>query len=358
MKIAVLISGGVDSSVALRLLVDAGHDVTAFYLKIWLEDELAYLGNCPWEEDLKVVRSVCEQARVPLEVVSLQKEYWDEVIEYTLKEVKAGRTPNPDMLCNQRIKFGAFYDKISPEFEKVATGHYSRVEKKGATFQLLKSPDPIKDQTYFLAHLSQEQLSRALFPLGQYTKAEVRALAHRFKLPNADRKDSQGLCFLGKINFNDFLRHHLGEKVGDLIEVETGKKVGEHSGFWYYTLGQREGLGLAGGPWYVVRKDPPTNTVFISREYHAKEKRRDTIRVEKLSWVAGKPPKGAGVGKTLALNVKVRHGPKEYGAKVHFETPNATVTLDQSDQGLAPGQFVVFYDNEVCLGCGVMAETL
>ena len=373
MKIAVLISGGVDSSVALRLLVDAGHDVTAFYLKIWLEDELAYLGNCPWEEDLKVVRSVCERAGVPLEVVSLQKEYWDEVIEYTLKEVKAGRTPNPDMLCNQRIKFGAFYDKISPEFEKVATGHYARSEaecaeradaENGPIFQLLKSPDPIKDQTYFLAHLSQEQLRRALFPLGQYTKAEVRELAHRFNLPNADRKDSQGLCFLGKINFNDFLRHHLGEKAGDLIEVETGKKVGEHRGFWYYTLGQREGLGLAGGPWYVVRKDPSANTVFISREYHAKEKRRDTIRVEKLSWIAGKPPKGARVGKTLALNVKVRHGSKEYGAKVHFETPDngstiptfATVTLDQSDQGLAPGQFVVFYDGEVCLGCGVMAE--
>lgn len=357
MKIAVLVSGGVDSSVALRLLVEAGHDVTAFYLKIWLEDELAYLGDCPWEEDLKVVRCVCEQAGVPLEVVSLQKEYWDEVIEYTLREVKAGRTPNPDMLCNQRIKFGAFYDKISPEFEKVATGHYCRVEKKSATFQLLKSSDPIKDQTYFLAHLSQAQLARALSPLGPYAKTEVRSLAHKFHLPNADRKDSQGLCFLGKINFVDFLRHHLGEKKGDLIEEETGKKVGEHNGFWYYTLGQREGLGLAGGPWYVVRKDPLTNTVFISREYHAKDKRRDTIRVERFNWIAGTPPIGAAAGKTIALNAKVRHGPKEYGSKLHFDQPDtasALLTLDSSDQGLAPGQFVVFYDGEVCLGCGVM----
>ncbi len=379
MKIAVLVSGGVDSSVALRLLKEAGHDVTAFYLKIWLEDELSYLGNCPWEEDLKVVRQVCEQAGVPVEVVSLQKEYWDEVIAYTLSEVKAGRTPNPDMLCNQRIKFGAFYNKISPEFEKVATGHYARSEaecakraaepgknqhwqrsdENGFIYFLKKSSDPIKDQTYFLAHLSQEQLKRALFPLGPYTKAEVRELAHQFNLPNADRKDSQGLCFLGKINFNDFLRHHLGERKGDLIEEETRKKVGEHSGFWYYTLGQREGLGLSGGPWYVVRKDPPTNTVFISREYHAPKnsKHRDTIRVEKLSWIAGVPPVGAAVGATLELKVKVRHGPKEYGAKVHFDTPSsAMVTLDESDQGLAPGQFIVFYDGEVCLGCGVMAE--
>lgn len=359
MNIAVLISGGVDSAVALRLLKEQRHDLTAFYLKIWLEDELAFLGECPWEEDLAMVRAVCEQAGVPLEVVSLQTEYWDEVVAITLAEVKAGRTPNPDMLCNQRIKFGKFYEKIDASYDKVATGHYAQLEEKGGVFYLKKSPDPIKDQTYFLAHLNQDQLKRALFPIGSYTKTEVRAKARQFNLPNQDRKDSQGICFLGKIKFSAFVKHHLGEREGDFVEVETGEKVGRHKGFWYYTIGQRQGMGLAGGPWYVVNKDTENNRVYISRHYHSEDKTRNTFRVGALNWLSGYAPP---LDQPVALGVKVRHGEKTYGAEVTFEgaagaAGEAVVRLDESDQGLAAGQFAVFYDGEFCLGAGVIVAS-
>ena len=254
MKIAVLLSGGVDSSVALNLLKKEGHDITAFILKIWLQDEFTFLGECPWEDDLNYVRGVCKQLNIPLEILSLQNEYWENVVAYVIAEIKEGRTPNPDMFCNSLIKFGQFYDKIDSTYEKVATGHYANVAFYDEKFLLKKSPDPVKDQTYFLAYLTQKQLSRALFPIGLYKKVEIRNLAHKFYLPNMDRRDSQGICFLGKIKFNDFVKHHLGEIKGDILEFETGKKMGIHNGYYFYTIGQRSGLGLSGGPWYVVKK--------------------------------------------------------------------------------------------------------
>ena len=274
MNIAMLLSGGVDSSVSLRLLQDAGHTVHAFYLKIWLEDEMAFLGECPWEDDLKYVRAVCEQAGVPLSIVPFQKEYWERVVSYTIAEAKAGRTPNPDVLCNAQIKFGAFYDYIYSQkefsFDRIATGHYAQVypvasrvsgigtgaelaptpqprgldtclpagrahpQAGGQEITLLKmSPDPIKDQTYFLSQLTQQQVSKACFPIGHLHKEEVRALAEKYDLPNAKRKDSQGICFLGKIAFDKFLEFHLGKKEGDIIDLKTGEKIGAHDGFWF-----------------------------------------------------------------------------------------------------------------------------
>jgi len=221
MKVAVLFSGGVDSSVALRLLKDEGHDVTAFYLKIWLQDEFSFLGNCPWEEDLEFARAVCKQADVPLETINMQTEYWDSVVAYTISEIKEGRTPNPDMFCNRLIKFGQFINKIDNSFKKVASGHYAKIENVNEKFILKTSPDPIKDQTYFLAYLTQQQLSRALFPIGTYKKKQIRELAHSYDLPNMTRKDSQGICFLGKIKFADFIKHHLGEVEGDIIDIDS-----------------------------------------------------------------------------------------------------------------------------------------
>jgi tRNA (5-methylaminomethyl-2-thiouridylate)-methyltransferase len=350
MKVAVLISGGVDSSVALRRLIDEGHDVTAFYLKIWLEDELSYLGDCPWEEDLGYVRQICEEAGVPLQVISMQKEYWEEVVEYTLAEVKEGRTPNPDIFCNERVKFGQFYNKIDDSFEKVATGHYAQVEEKDGLFYLKKAPDPIKDQTYFLSHLSQAQLSRALFPIGDLSKQEVRALAQKYNLPNQSRKDSQGICFLGKIKFSEFLKHHLGEKTGDIIEFETSTKIGEHPGSWYYTIGQRQGLGLSGGPWFVVEKDTQKNRIYISRQYD--EKVRDSFQVDNIKWITRAPELP---GKSCELQVKVRHGEVSYPATLTLETENkGTVKIKGQDQGFAAGQFAVFYDGDYCLGSGMI----
>ena len=190
MKIAVLVSGGVDSSVVLARLVEQGHELTAFYLKIWLEDELSFLGDCPWEEDLAFVRAVCEQFAVPLEVVPMQKEYHERIVAYTVSQARAGCTPSPDVLCNQYIKFGAFFDYLQASgrvFDKVATGHYAQVVQRGERYHLLMAPDPVKDQTYFLAQLSQTQLAKTLFPIGDLTKQEVRALAQRYQLPNRDR---------------------------------------------------------------------------------------------------------------------------------------------------------------------------
>lgn len=351
MKIAVLTSGGVDSSVALRLLQQQGHQVTAFYLKIWLEDELSYLGDCPWEEDLGYVRQICQDANIPLEVISLQKEYWDEVIAYAIAELKAGHTPNPDMLCNQRIKFGQFYKKIDAAYEKVATGHYARVAAKDSVFLLQKAKDSFKDQTYFLAHLDQVQLARACFPVGDYLKSEVRDLAKKFGLPNQNRKDSQGLCFLGKIPFPDFVRHYLGDRKGDLVERESGKKMGTHNGYWYFTIGQRQGIGLSGGPWFVVAKDLVENVVYISRQYRAEDAVRDAFTVRDLHWISGV------ASLKTALEVKVRHGEAFYPASVQFlDGGRAHVKITGSDQGFAPGQFAVFYDGATCLGCGVIAE--
>lgn len=349
-KIAVLVSGGVDSSVALALLKEAGFDVTAFYIKIWLEDELAFLGDCPWEEDLAYVRAVTEKLGVPLEIVPLQKEYWERVVAEAISEVKAGRTPNPDMLCNARIKFGAFWDAVGSEYTKVATGHYAQVEEKSGKFFLKKTPDAVKDQTYFLSQLSRKQLSRALFPIGEYAKPEVRALAEKFALPNAKRKDSQGICFLGKIPFDEFLRHHLGTKRGPLVEFETGKTLGEHDGFWYFTIGQREGIGLSGGPWYVVGKDAQANTVFISHAEHRSERARDTFVVRDLNWFNERPEDGT------ALSVKLRHGPKEHQARVQWlDQDLLEVRLEEKDSGLASGQYAVFYSGEYCLGGGIIS---
>jgi len=379
MKIAVLVSGGVDSSVALKLLQDEGHDITAFYLKIWLEDETAFLGICPWEEDLTYVRSVCEQLDVPLRVIPLQKEYHERVIAYAFDEVKAGRTPNPDVMCNNQVKFGAFLECAEMsgtdangrgKFDKVATGHYARVEEaeqvtsdkgqmteKRKFFYLKKSKDAVKDQTYFLSRLTQEQLSRALFPIGKYTKEEVRALAKQFNLPTKNRPDSQGLCFLGEINYDDFVRHHLGEREGDIVDTDSGKVLGHHQGYWFHTIGQRHGLDLPGGPWYVTGKDVEKNIVLVSHRLKMPMVERDTFEVENLHWLSYDP---RSVIRDMRLTVKVRHGAREYVCTLEFlDAGRARVhLLDAKERGIAPGQFAVFYDGDMCLGNGVIKGLL
>lgn len=353
MKIAVLISGGVDSSVALALLREKGHDVVAFYLKIWLEDELAYLGSCPWQEDLGYIEQVCKQLGVPLEVISLQKEYQQEVVAYTIAQVKAGRTPNPDILCNQRIKFGLFFKALPATFDTIATGHYAQVRECNGVFELFRSPDGIKDQTYFLSYLSQEQLSRTLFPIGHLHKWQVRELAVHYNLPNQNRKDSQGICFLGKLKYADFIKHHVGQRPGDIVEFETGKRLGTHQGFWYHTIGQRHGSGLSGGPWYVVSKDVECNVVYMSCAYHEADKNRNVFTVDALNWIAGHAPR------TTELAVKLRHGAHSAQCTINCTDSNSVrVQLAERDQGIAAGQFAVFYQADTCLGAGVIAQSL
>ncbi len=345
MKIALLLSGGVDSSVALHRLVEEGYtDITAYYLKIWLEDELSFLGTCPWEEDLEYARAVCERVNVPLKVLPLQQEYFDRVVSYTISELKKGHTPSPDIFCNQRVKFGAFYDKVNEDYDKVATGHYGVVEEEGGLYYLKRSPDPVKDQSYFLSHLSQAQVSKILFPIGSLMKEEVRALAQKYDLPNKDRKDSQGICFLGKIKYSDFVKHYLGEKEGEIRELESEKVLGTHKGFWFHTIGQRQGLGLSNGPWYVSKKDIANNIIYVSSSMNVLDQKRNVFTVCEPNWISRKP-------KRDELTLKLRHGPRLNSCRIKWlDTDRLEVTMDEGDKGIAPGQFAVFYEDDICLG--------
>ena len=349
MKIALLLSGGVDSSVALKLLKDQGHEVTAYYLKIWLEDELSYLTDCPWESDLEFARNVCEQFDVELKVVPFQKMYHDKVVAYTIDEVKNGRTPNPDMMCNSMIKFGAFLDQFGDQYDKIASGHYANVIEENGHYYLYQAPDPIKDQTYFLARLSQKQLSKVMFPIGNLQKSEVREIAHVADLANKDRKDSQGICFLGKFKYRDFIKNYLGEMPGDIIEFETGEKLGQHQGFYYYTIGQRKGIELSGGPWFVVKKDTKNNIIYISKNYHSEDKVRDSFYIEDLIKFEENFP-------VDNMKVKIRHGEAFHDCVVNQDNGKLQIELSESDQGIAAGQFAVFYKEGKCLASAVISQ--
>lgn len=348
-KIAVLTSGGVDSSVALKILKDQGHDVTAFYLKIWLQEEFSFLGDCPWEEDLEFVRHVCDDLKVPLQVIPLQNEYWKLVVSYTIEEVKNGRTPNPDIFCNRLIKFGEFIEKIDSSFSKVASGHYATIENIGDDFFLKRSPDKVKDQTYFLSYLTRSQLSRLLFPIGEMKKSEVRKIADEANLANKNRKDSQGICFLGRISFKEFIKHHLGTMKGKIVELETNKILGEHDGYYFYTIGQRSGLGLGGGPWFVVKKDIIQNIIYISNKKNLVDKKVREFSVGNFNWI--KEFDG-----TENLKVKIRHGANDYNCTLELQNGIGKVTLDATDAGIAAGQFAVFYSGDYCLGGSVILE--
>ena len=385
MRIAVLVSGGVDSSVALWRLARAGHDVTAFYLKIWLEDELAFLGDCPWDEDLELIRATCDALDTPLEIVSLQGEYHRRVIATVVDELRAGRTPSPDVLCNRAVKFGAFLEYLDHgsrgNYDRVASGHYAGLEERDGEVRLLRGVDPVKDQTYFLHSLTQQQLRRCLFPLGELTKAEVRRLAREADLPAAERRDSQGLCFLGRVPYDEFVRAHLGEHPGEIRELHSERVLGRHRGLWFHTLGQRRGLGLGGGPWYVSTKDLDANVLYVSHADSLAAISRRRLRLSAATWTAQSAAArirqlassdGAGRDDEV-LVARVRHSPELVPVRLRaFEsasirsvcTKSAStgpadleVVLGQPDPGVAPGQCCVLYESRWCLGGGTIALT-
>ncbi len=346
-RIAVLLSGGVDSSVVVWELAQLGLHPDCFYIKIGPEEKEEW--DCSSEEDLEMATAVARKYGCRLEVVDCHREYWDEVTRYTMDKVKAGLTPNPDVMCNRLIKFGAFDQKMGHQYDLIATGHYAQTERdeRGDKW-LVTSPDPVKDQTDFLAQIETWQLAKAIFPIGHHVKDEVRVIAEAEHLVNAKRKDSQGICFLGQINYNDYIRRYLGDCPGDVIELETGKRIGEHRGLWYHTIGQRKGLGFGGGPWFVVKKDVAANILYVSHGYDPQTAYKKDFPLHDFHFLTREVPLGK-------VTFKIRHTPEYHAATM--EKLDGDVWMVHSEQpihGVAPGQFCVVYDenHHRCYGSG------
>ena len=354
-RIAVLLSGGVDSSVVLYELVRQGLQPDCFYIKIGPEEEEEW--DCSSEEDLEMATAVSHKYGCKLEVIDCHQEYWDQVTRYTMEKVKAGMTPNPDVMWNRLIKFGAFHEKRGHDYDLIATGHYATTEIEpadtlpaqpavsGLPADTLKwlctSPDPVKDQTDFLAQIYDWQLQKALFPIGHMMKEEVRAIAEREHLVNAKRKDSQGICFLGKINYNDYLRRYLGEQPGDVIELETGRKIGQHKGHWFHTIGQRKGMGFGGGPWFVVKKDIQQNIIYVSHGYDPQTAYKQHFPIRDFHSINGVLP-------PADVTLKIRHTPDFLPAQLEQTAEGEYMVHAAAPiHGVAPGQFCVVMTSSI-----------
>lgn len=349
-RIAVLLSGGVDSSVVVYEFARLGLHPDCFYIKIGPEEAEEW--DCSSEEDLEMATAVAAKYGCRLQVVDCHKEYWQQVTKYTMDKVRAGYTPNPDVMCNRLIKFGAFDEKVGHDYDLIATGHYACTETIDGEKWLATSPDPVKDQTDFLAQIYDWQLRKAVFPIGRYMKEEVRAIAEREHLVNAKRKDSQGICFLGKINYNDYIRRYLGENPGDVLEFETGRKIGTHRGLWFHTIGQRHGLGFGGGPWYAVKKDMAANVLFVSKGYEPLTAYKKDFKIHDFNFLTRNPWAGE---PSVRVTFKIRHTPEFHNATLETFGPGSFyIHSDDLIQGVAPGQFCVIYDerHHLCIGSG------
>ncbi len=358
-RVVVGLSGGVDSAVSAWLLKEQGFDVIGLFMKNWEDDDDSEY--CSSNVDFVDAAAVADVIGIEIEHVNFAAEYKDRVFAEFLREYEAGRTPNPDVLCNAEIKFKAFLDHaMRLGASKMATGHYARVRERDGVFELLKGLDPAKDQSYFLHRLNQQQLSRTLFPVGELKKTEVRRIAAEIGLPNAKKKDSTGICFIGERPFREFLSRYLSHAPGP-IEDERGKKLGQHLGLSFYTLGQRQGLGIGGvkgrgdaqgehAPWFVARKDLTRNALVVVQGHEHPALQYAALAADDVSWVAGTPP-----------------APGRYGAKTRYRQADAACSLTLHDGGVAlafdeaqwavtPGQSAVLYDGEVCLGGGVIAS--
>lgn len=350
MNIATLLSGGVDSSLVVHVLKEAGYTPSLFYIKIGMDDD--ELLHCTSEEDIEMASLVARKYGCSLEIVDLHKDYWDNVVAYTIEKVKLGLTPNPDVMCNKLIKFGVFEERVGCYFDKTATGHYATTTTIDDKVYLSTAKDPLKDQTDFLAQINSLQVSKLMFPVGNLMKQEVRELAVKANLPSAKRQDSQGICFLGKINYNDFIRRYLGEKEGPIVEFETGKLIGKHKGYWFHTVGQRKGLGLSGGPWYVIKKDVDANIVYASKGFGVSTQYGNSFLMQDFNFITDNPWLGA--LDEIPVTFKIRHTP-EFTKGIIQRVDNGYQLVSEHDlQGIAPGQFGVVYDqySKICIGSG------
>jgi len=350
MNIATLLSGGVDSSVVVHLLKEAGYTPTLFYIKIGMDDD--ELLHCTSEEDIEMASLIARKYGCKLEIVDLHKDYWDNVVSYTINKVKLGLTPNPDVMCNKLIKFGVFEQRVGKDFDKTATGHYAKIIEENGKVYLGTAIDPVKDQTDFLAQIDALQVSKLMFPIGNLMKNEVRDIAIKAELPSAKRQDSQGICFLGKVNYNDFIRRYLGEKSGPVVELETGKILGKHNGYWFHTVGQRKGLGLSGGPWYVIKKDVEANIVYASKGFDVQTQYGYELSMRDFHFITDNPWENN--SNEIDITFKIRHTPDFTRGKLVSTHAGVHLLSTERLQGIAPGQFGVIYDadSRICIGSG------
>ena len=333
-------SGGVDSSVTAALLVEQGYDVTGVYMKNWSQDLPGM--KCPWAEDLADAKRVAVQLGIDFKVFDFETEYREKVVQYMIDEYQLGRTPNPDVMCNQEVKFKLFLDTaLEDGADMIATGHYAIVEDG----KLLRARDDNKDQTYFLYRVASEALEKTLFPLGGYLKSEVRDLAKARNLWTAQKKESMGVCFVGNVGMREFLSQFIETTPGDIIDKQTGAKIGRHDGAIFYTLGQRHGLEVGGGlPYYVVGKDMDKNEVYVSRNLTDENLIRKSLELQQIHWIVDAPAAG------MKLQARLRHRGKLINA-----TLNGThLELVDAERAITPGQSVVLYDGDVCLGGGIV----
>lgn len=349
-KVYVGMSGGVDSSVSAALLARTGYDVTGVFIKVWQPDWM----ECTWREDRLDAMRVCVELGIPFVTLDLEKEYKREVVDYMISEYKAGRTPNPDVMCNQHVKFGGFFDwAMEQDADYVATGHYAQIKEENGTFRLIAGTDRGKDQTYFLWTLTERELSKTLFPVGNLEKSETRELARKWNLPVAEKKDSQGLCFIGKVNIKEFLSHYIGPKKGSVLD-EKGKIIGEHDGAVFLTIGERHGFRITtktsdDKPYYIIARNIVKNTVTVSHKSLngnlSVEKREYSF--DSPNWISNMPETGR------EYTARIRHLGDLLSCKLEIIAKNVKIIFEKPII-VASGQSVVIYDKGECLGGGIV----
>lgn len=353
-KVYVGMSGGVDSSLAAALLVEQGYQVTGVFMKNWTRDLPGV--KCPWANDLADAKRVAVQLGIDFEVFDFESKYRHKVVDYMINEYQAGHTPNPDIMCNQEIKFKLFLEAaLEQGADMIAMGHYARIQKTTnsqteSTFNLRKAVDEDKDQTYFLYRVTSEALRQTLFPIGDYTKAQVRAMATERHIHTANKKDSQGICFVGQVGIRDFLSQYVEAKPGDIINQQSGKVLGRHDGAVFYTLGQRHGLDIGGGlPYYVVDKNMAKNEIYVTTDLNSESLWRTTVKLHSIHWINQIPTNGL-------YDIRIRHRAPLIKANltIHQDGQEVNLVIDQPQRAITAGQSTVIYDGEVCLGGGIV----